>query len=154
MSPGLVGGVSVSPVTGETVKDRSDDGAAGTRHALDRPAHERIVAPRDRRQPGAIEQLLAQSLALGIGMQQELALDMIAYANTQLFVAPPQLGGERALAFAGGGFAGQKSRTLPSTSACSATTTTGARSRAWASRDECIAAASILLVAGWVNITS
>ena len=30
MSPGLVGGVSVSPVTGETVKDRSDDGAAGT----------------------------------------------------------------------------------------------------------------------------
>ena len=30
MLPGLVGGVSVSPVTGETVKDRSDDGAAGT----------------------------------------------------------------------------------------------------------------------------
>ena len=30
MSPGLVGGVSVSPVTGETVKDRPDDGAAGT----------------------------------------------------------------------------------------------------------------------------
>ena len=30
MSPGLVGGVSVSPVTGETVKDRSEDGAAGT----------------------------------------------------------------------------------------------------------------------------